>query len=172
VVPGPAGNDHPNLVPYGPVACADTALVLGAGNDNQFASLCRALGIVPEGSWATNAGRVADRSAVLEALASQLRRRSAREWTEVLATHGVPCAPVQDIGQLATDPQLLATGQLQAMPHPAGPVTLVGTPLRLNGRRPKVHDAPPLLGQQTAEVLGALGLSATQIEEVTHADRR
>ena len=172
VVPGPTGNDHPNLVPYGPVACADTALVLGAGNDTQFASLCRAVGVVPAAGWATNAGRVADRTAVHSALESRLRSRSAREWTAVLATHGVPCAPVQDVGQLATDPQLLATGQLQTLPHPAGPVTVVGTPLRLDGHRARVHDAPPLLGQHTTEVLAALGLSPVQIEEVTHADRR
>jgi crotonobetainyl-CoA:carnitine CoA-transferase CaiB-like acyl-CoA transferase len=172
VVPGPTGNDHPNLVPYGPLACADTALVLGAGNDHQFASLCQAIGVVPEPNWATNAGRVAGRTAVIQALESQLCSRSAREWTEILAAHGVPCAPVQDVGQLATDPQLMATGQLQSLPHPAGPVTLVGTPLRLDGHRPRAHDAPPLLGQHTTQVLAALGLSAAEIEEVTGADRR
>jgi crotonobetainyl-CoA:carnitine CoA-transferase CaiB-like acyl-CoA transferase len=172
VVPGPTGNDHPNLVPYGPLQCADTPLVLGAGNDAQFAALCRAIDLSPEPSWATNAGRVAQRASVLAALEAQLGRRSAREWTDVLAEHGVPCAPVQDLGQLSTDPQLLATGQLQTMPHPAGQVTVVGSPLRLDGVRPRVHDAPPLLGQHTTDVLAALGLSPAQIEGITHADRR
>jgi crotonobetainyl-CoA:carnitine CoA-transferase CaiB-like acyl-CoA transferase len=172
VVPGPTGNDHPNLVPYGPLACADTALVVGAGNDSQFASLCQAIGVLPDPSWATNAGRVAHRASVIQALESQLRRRSAREWTEVLAEHGVPCAPVQDLSQLTSDPQLIAAGQLQTMPHPAGPVTVIGSPLRLDGQRPRVHDAPPLLGQHTTEILAALGLSVPQIEEVTGADRR
>jgi crotonobetainyl-CoA:carnitine CoA-transferase CaiB-like acyl-CoA transferase len=35
-----------------------------------------------------------------------------------------------------------------------------------------VHDAPPLLGQHTREVLEALGLTADQIEEVLGDDRR
>ncbi|MGZ6826579.1 MAG: CaiB/BaiF CoA transferase family protein, partial [Mycobacteriales bacterium] len=172
VVPGPTGNAHPNIVPYGPLACADTALVLGAGNDGQFRSLCTALGLEPEDAWATNAGRVADRERVLGALEAVLRRRSAREWTEVLGRHGIPCAPVQDVGALASDPQLVATGQLQTLPHPAGDVTVVGSPYRLDGRRPRVHRAPPLLGQHTQEVLAALGLSAEQVEEVCRADRR
>jgi len=90
----------------------------------------------------------------------------------VLTAHGVPCAPVQDVGQLPSDPQLVATGQLQTVPHPKGEVTVVGSPYRLDGRRPRVHDAPPLLGQHTPEILAALGLSAAQIEEVTRADRR
>ncbi|MGB8652319.1 MAG: CoA transferase [Mycobacteriales bacterium] len=171
VVPRPAGNAHPNIVPYGPLPCADTALVLGAGNDAQFEALCRALELVPRPAWATNAGRVADRTAVLAALEARGRTRTAREWAGVLAQHGVPCAPVQDLGQLPSDPQLVANGQLQTVPHPRGPVTVVGSPFRLDGRRPRVHDAPPLLGQHTSHVLAALGLSPAQIEEVIGADR-
>ena len=172
VVPTWAGNDHPNLVPYGPVPCADTALVLGAGNDPQFAALCAAVGVVPEPAWSTNAGRVADRAAVASALASAFGTRTARDWVPLLDAVGVPCAPVQDIGQLRTDPQLVATGQLQPVGHPAGPVVLVGSPYRLDGVRPRIRLAPPLLGQHTVEVLAALGLSEDQIGVVTSADRR
>jgi crotonobetainyl-CoA:carnitine CoA-transferase CaiB-like acyl-CoA transferase len=172
VVPGPTGNDHPNVVPYGPLACADRPLVVGAGNDAQFAALCRALGVVPLPAWARNAGRVADRVAVKAALEAVLGTRPARQWVEVLGAHGVPCAPVQELGQLPTDPQLVATGQLQSVPHPRGDVTVVGSPYRLDGRRPRVHDAPPLLGQHTTEVLAALGLSAAQVREVTGSHAR
>ncbi|MCU1621540.1 MAG: CoA transferase [Frankiales bacterium] len=171
VVPALSGNAHPNIVPYGPLRCADTALVIGAGNDRQFADLCTALSVVPMASWATNAGRVEDRAAVLLALEAALVLRPARDWVDVLTLHGIPCAPVQDLGQLASDPQLLATGQLATLSHPAGPVTVVGSPLRLDGRRPRPHDAPPTLGQHTDEVLLAMGLTTEQIEDVTRADR-
>lgn len=172
VLPRPTGNAHPNIVPYGPFACADTALVLASGNNAQFVALCEAVGVTARPTWATNAGRVADRDAVVGALEDVLRTRTAREWADVLTAHGVPCAPVQDLGQLPSDPQLVATGQLQTVPHPKGNVTVVGSPYRLDGRRPRVHDAPPLLGQHTPEILAALALSAAQIEEVTRADRR
>ncbi len=172
VVPKPSGNAHPNIVPYGPLQCADTALVLGAGNDSQFVNLCRALGVTPAEAWRTNAGRVAARAAVTAALEGALSSRRAREWVEILARHGVPCAPVQDLGQLPSDPQLVATGQLQRMAHPKGDVTVVGSPYRLDGIRPRVHDAPPLLGQHTTEVLAQLGLSPEQVKEIVDADRR
>ncbi len=167
VVPGPTGNAHPNIVPYGPLRCADAALVLGAGNDGQFLQLCKAIGVTPPDSWATNAGRVADRDALTAALETALQGRTARDWVAVLGAHGVPCAPVQDLGQLPSDPQLQATGQLQTLPHPAGEVTLVGSPYRLDGERPRIRTSPPLLGQHTTEVLAQLGLSADQIKEVT-----
>jgi len=172
VVPTFAGNDHPNIAPYGPVPCADAPLVLGAGNDAQFAGLCAAVGLAPEPGWATNAGRVADRIALADALALVLAGRTARDWAQVLDAAGVPCAPVQHVGQLAQDAQLVADGLLQTVPHPAGEVTVVGSPYRLDGVRPRVRRAPPLLGEHTTQVLTALGLSVEQVQEVLDAHRR
>jgi crotonobetainyl-CoA:carnitine CoA-transferase CaiB-like acyl-CoA transferase len=171
-VPGPGGNDHPNIVPYGPVPCLDTDLVVGAGNDAQFAALCGALQIEPRPGWASNAGRVRDRQAVVEALAEVLRTRPAREWVPVLGAAGVPCAPVQDLAAVCQDPQVVATGLLQQVPHPAGDVRVVGAPLRLDGVRPRVRRAPPLLGEHSVEVLAGLGLDDEQVQEVLGADRR
>ncbi len=154
VVPGPTGNDHPNLAPYGPVACADTALVVGAGNDAQFAQLCRAVGLVPPPRWATNAGRVADRAALSAALADVFGTRPAREWVPLLAAAGVPsrarAGPRHAPGRPADAGERPAR---RRSPHPAGDVRVVGSPYRLDGVRPRVRRAPPLLGQHTVEVL-------------------
>ena len=171
-VPTFAGNDHPNIAPYGPVSCADRPLVVGAGNDAQFAALAAAVGLPVEPQWQTNAGRVADRLALKAAMQQVFSQRAAGEWAAVLDAAGVPCAVVQDLASLPQDPQLVANRQLQEVDHPAGPVRVVGSPYRLDGQRPRVRRAPPLLGQHTAEVLSALGLSQDQVEEVVGADRR
>lgn len=170
-IPTFSGNDHPNIAPYGPVPCADRPLVVGAGNDAQFAALCSAIGLAPEPGWGTNAGRVADRAALRAALTQVFSRRTAAEWATVLDAAGVPCAVVQDLASLQDDPQLVATGQLQEVEHPAGPVRVVGSPYRLDGERPRVRRAPPLLGQHTVEVLSALGLTQDQVEEVVGVPR-
>lgn len=170
-VPSPGGNDHPNIAPYGPVPCADRALVIGAGNDGQFAALCQAIGLAPRPEWATNRGRVADRAALAAALAEVFGRRAAADWADVLAAAGVPCAPVQDLGSLPGDPQLTATQLIQQVDHAAGPIRVVGSPYRVDGVRPRVRRAPPVLGEHTTEVLTALGLSPQQIEEVAGAHR-
>ena len=170
--PGFAGNDHPNIAPYGPVPCADRPLVVGAGNDAQFAALCAAIGLQPAPGWATNAGRVADRPALTAALREVFTQRTAGEWAEVLDRAGVPCAVVQDLAAMPDDPHIAAVGQVQAVEHPAGEVRVVGSPYRLDGVRPRVRRAPPLLGQHTVEVLSALGLTQEQVEEVVGADGR
>lgn len=166
-VPTFAGNDHPNIAPYGPVPCADRSLVVGAGNDAQFAALAAAVGLDVLPHWRTNAGRVADRDALKLAMQQVFSHRPAGEWVAVLDAAGVPCAVVQDLASLPEDPQLVANGQLQEVAHPAGPVRVVGSPFRLDGERPRVRRPPPLLGQHTAEVLTALGLDRSQIDEVT-----
>lgn len=171
VVSGPIGNSHPSIAPYGPLRCSDRMLVVGAGNDGQFRALCRVLGIDPDPSWSSNAGRVQDRAAMTAALEAVLTTRPASEWAPMLSEAGVPCGVVQDLSALPSDPQVVATGQLQTLAHPAGEVTVVGSPFRFDGARPRVHDAPPLLGQHTREVLEALGLTSDLVEEVLGAHR-
>jgi crotonobetainyl-CoA:carnitine CoA-transferase CaiB-like acyl-CoA transferase len=171
VVPHPSGNDHPNIAPYGPVPCADRPLVIGAGNDEQFRSLCDAVGLAARPEWATNGGRVRDRTALAAALAEVFGRRTASEWVAVLTGAGVPCAPVQDLASMPHDPQIVATGLIQSVDHAGQPVRVVGSPYRIDGVRPRVRRGPPTLGQHTVEVLTDLGLSHEQVEEVVGADR-
>ena len=47
VVPTRMGNAHPSLFPYEPLPASDGDIIIIAGNDVQFARLCKALG-VPE----------------------------------------------------------------------------------------------------------------------------
>ncbi len=166
LVPRPSGNAHPNIVPYGPSA-------LRRRGPRRGGRQRRSVRCAVPGRGPGAAARVDDERRSRQRPGGGRRgpgiaaaRRSAREWSDVLAEHGIPCAPVQDLSQLAGDPQLVATGQLQTVDHPAGPVTVVGSPYRIDGVRPRVHHAPPLLGQHTREVLTALGLSDSQIEEV------
>jgi crotonobetainyl-CoA:carnitine CoA-transferase CaiB-like acyl-CoA transferase len=50
------------------------------------------------------------------------------------------------------------------MAHATGPMRLPASPLRLSATPPEYRSAPPLLGQDTDEVLsGVLGLSAADI---------
>jgi crotonobetainyl-CoA:carnitine CoA-transferase CaiB-like acyl-CoA transferase len=161
LIPGPLGNEHPNLAPYGPVPCADRPLVIGAGNDRQFASLSAAIGrpeLAEDPRFATNADRVANREALARALADVLRTRSADAWRGDLEAAGVPCAPVNAIDEVFTDPHVAAVGLVQDVEHPDGPLRLVGSPLLVDGVRPAIRRAPPRVGEHTDEVLRGLGL--------------
>jgi crotonobetainyl-CoA:carnitine CoA-transferase CaiB-like acyl-CoA transferase len=169
LTPVPLGNAHPNLAPYGPVDCADRPLVVGAGNDRQFAILCEAIdaaGLATDPRFATNGDRVANRAALDAALGAAFSTRSADAWRAILDAAGVPCAPVNAIDEVFGDPHLTAVGLIQEVAHPDGTLRLVRSPLRVDGERPSIRRPPPRLGEHTDEILRALGLDAELIAEL------
>lgn len=166
LVPGPMGNDHPNIAPYGPVACADRPLVVGAGNDRQFAALCATIGatqLSEDPRFATNADRVGHRRALAAALGAVFSARTADEWRTRLEDAGVPCAPINAMDEVFADEHVEAVGLVTEVDHPEGPLQLVGSPLGIDGERPPIRRAPPGLGEHTDEVLRGLGLDDEMI---------
>jgi crotonobetainyl-CoA:carnitine CoA-transferase CaiB-like acyl-CoA transferase len=166
--PGRMGNAHMNIVPYHVFRAADEFLIVAVGNDGQFARFCEIIG-APE--WAsdarfdTNAKRVGQRDLLVGLIAQRMLARPAREWLAALEPAGVPCGPINDLPQVFSDPQVRHRGLQVKAPHPAaGEVTMVGNPIKFSRTRVEHNHAPPLLGEHTDEVLGAvLGLDAGAI---------
>jgi len=146
------GNSHPNIVPYRDYRARDGALVIGAGNDRQFHRLCELLGLqVPEGAWAQNADRVADRSELDRAIAFEVGSWSRTELLTALKAARIPAAPIlrpdEALGALVGwDPQgILVVGHGDETRH------MVANPIVADFMR-SCHNAPPNLGQGGREM--------------------
>ncbi len=84
--------------------------------------------------------------------------RPVEHWLDTLGEAGVPCAPIQDFGQVFTDPHLLARNYFWDAPHPkVGPVRQLGSPMRFSRTPVRRDTAGPLLGEDTADLLAELG---------------
>ncbi|MEV0823127.1 CaiB/BaiF CoA transferase family protein [Nonomuraea rubra] len=146
VVPRAMGNRHPSIVPYEVFQAADRPIVIAAGNDRQFQSLCAALDrpdLAGDPRYATNAGRVAARESLVPELNAALAERGADEWFERLTAAGVPCGPINDLAAafaLAQDLGLEPAVEL-------GGAGQVANPIRLSATPPSYHRPPPALGQ-------------------------
>jgi crotonobetainyl-CoA:carnitine CoA-transferase CaiB-like acyl-CoA transferase len=118
--------------------------------------------------YATNPARVANRDALDEAIARALKGRESAEWIDKLRAAGLPCGPINSVGEALNDPHTLAREMVRSVRHPtAGELKMVGIPFRLNGTPAAIRRAPPLLGQHTEEVLGKeLGMSAARIAQL------
>jgi formyl-CoA transferase len=155
--PGRYGNAHPNIVPYEPFPASDGWIAVGVGNDGQWRQLCALAGwgdLAADERFATNPQRVEHRDILVSILQDRFQARTVGEWQRALLGAGIPCAPINAIDQVFSDPQVLARDMLVELPHPtAGSVRLAGSPFKLS--RTPVHpaDAPPLLGQHTEQVL-------------------
>ena len=77
-----------------------------------------------------------------------------------------PVAYVHTMQDLIDSPQLAARGFIRRIAHPeTGPQTYVGPPFQMSAT-PARDGRAPLLGEQTAAVLGELGLQAADLERL------
>jgi len=168
------GNLHPNIVPYQPFRAADGELILACGNDNLYNKFCEAAGcpeLARDPRFATNGKRVENRAELTRLLAEVFKKRSTREWLELLEAAGVPNGPINDIAQVFEEPQVKARGVRIELDHAtAGKLPMVASPMRFSGTPIEYHRGPPVLGEHTAEVLrGLLGKSEAEIARLRAA---
>jgi glutaryl-CoA transferase len=160
VPPKRIGNLHPNIVPYQPFRAADGDVILACGNDNLYRKFCEAAGCAELGNdprFATNGKRVENRVALTRLLAAVFRKRTKREWLELLEAAGVPNGPINDVAQVFEEPQVKARGVRIELQHRAGAkLPLVASPMRFSATPLEYRLAPPVLGEHTDEVLRSL----------------
>jgi crotonobetainyl-CoA:carnitine CoA-transferase CaiB-like acyl-CoA transferase len=150
------GNAHVTIVPYQAFDAADRPLVVAVGNDAQWRKLCTAMGaddLLADERFATNPGRVEHRDQVVAALAERFRARPASAWLEMMESAGVPCSPVQTVGEALADPVLTARDGLWPMQGASyGSTSTVASPLRFSRTPPSLRDPAPALGEHTDDV--------------------
>ena len=154
------GNAHPNIAPYESFPAADGAAVIAAGNDSQFEKLRAALGLPERAEFQTNALRVANRAALARMISRRVRRLSRAALLERLSAAGVPCGPVNTVGEALTSPQIASRGMVLEFPTEGGDVIrglrtpVMFSELELNTRRPS-----PRLGEHHDEVMREIGMA-------------
>jgi formyl-CoA transferase len=162
------GNAHANIVPYQTFACADGHIIVAAGNDGQYQKFVEAGGrpeLASDPRFATNPLRVKNRNTLVPLLAEMAATKPRDEWIDLLEARGVPCGPINDVGEVFDNPQVQARGVAIELAHPAaGKVKLVRSPMKMSATPATSDKAPPLLGQHTDEVLHeVLGKSSDEI---------
>lgn len=160
VLPKRHGTGGSVIVPYQTFDTADRPLCLAPGNDRLWARCAQTLGH-PE--WATDprfaksAARVQNKETLLPLIAAAMRTKSRAHWIEAFEKAGVPCSPVNDIGELAATEQLEAADlvhQLPVRPGESKGPRVVGLPISFDRQRPHSPRSAPKLGEHNDEVLG------------------
>jgi len=168
------GNTHPTIVPYQVFRTSDGAMILACGNDNLFGKFCAVAGceaLAKDSRFAKNADRVTNRNLLVPILAEAFSKRTTADWVRSLDVAGVPCGPINTPAQAFSEPQAEARGMAFKLPHPlAGEVPLIGSPMKFSGTPIRHELPPPVLGQQSEEILcSMLGMSAEDVARLRAA---
>ena len=153
------GNAHPNIVPYDVFPVADGHIIIATGNDGQWRKLCEVLGepaLADHPDYLDNKSRVKNRVALTEKLHLLCQRYAKLDLLAALEKVGVPAGPINDIGEVFADPQIVARGVRVDLPSEAakaGHIPTVASPIVMNGVRQVAGRPSPRLGEHADDIL-------------------
>ena len=155
------GSGAPHVVPYEAYPTADGFLVAGALNDKLYREMVAALGLPELGDdprFVTNEERVRWREELTGILRERFAEHTTADWVQTLNAAGIPHSPVNTVEDVLNDPQTHARDMIAEIEHPvAGRIRFPGIAVKLSDTPGTVRLAPPLLGADQEEILGALG---------------
>lgn len=167
------GSGHESLCPYEAFQTADAPILLGVANDSLWRAFCNICGepeLARNPKFATNADRVSNRKETIALVQEILARRPREEWIPMFNQAGIPCSPINTLGDLSHHPHLDESGMRFAYRHPAyGALFGIAQPLKFNGRRSVAKRPPPLFGEHTGEILREFQFKESEIDALLHA---
>lgn len=150
-VPAPMGSGFLLLVPYQAFPTSTGYVVVAVGSDALWTALTTAISRTDLGNdpdLSTNPQRVRARNRVVAELSKIFSTRSTSHWCEILASAGVPSAPVNSVAEVWEHPQTVA---MELFQRPTAGATFeagctAGLPFSTDGDRPRPtgsHSATP-----------------------------
>jgi len=155
VVPRRMGNAHPSVYPYQTMPTKDRDVIITAANDRQFASLCEVIGIpevATDERFARNADRTANRDQLHPMLVEALSKWSADDLFIALNAAGVPCGPINSIGEGVELAERLGLAPRVTLGDGDREVDLVRNPISFSGSEVAYRLPPPELGEHSDEI--------------------
>ena len=170
------GNRHEFAAPHGIYPCRgeDRWVAIACWSDVEWRALVDAIG-GPD--WAraecfeTVAGRLDHVEELDAGLALHTREREPHAWMELLQRAGVEACAVQDLRDLAGDPQLAERAHFVPLEHAfLGELQFERSGFRLSEHAGAIERPGPTLGEHNGAVLGeVLGLSEREIRRLTES---
>ena len=168
-IPKPLGSGHQLIVPYQAFKAKDVYINIAVGNDRMWEKFCKLVGlekIMNDPKFVNNSNRVINRDELEEIIGKLIVTKNGAEWLELLKGEGIPCGPIFTVDDIFKDPQVLHRDMLKELPHSkAGKVKVTGIPVKLSETPGELQLGPPLLGEQTEEILKELSYDQTEINQ-------
>lgn len=165
--PGPEGNGHPLLCPFGIFPASDGYVSLGVPNDRFWKLLVERMG---NPAWAddprfsSNELRVSHRQEVEQAVGDWTRLHTKHALAELLGGD-VPFGPVFDAADIFDDSHFRTREMLVEVEQPGAVrgLTIAGSPVRMSKTPGGVRRRAPMIGEHTDFALADFGFDTGEI---------
>jgi CoA:oxalate CoA-transferase len=170
-VPLPMGNENHTAAPSGTFSTGDGLLNIVNNEQKQWEKLCDSIGrseLKTDARFAERNARIVNRQALRSIVEDALKAKTANEWERLFNDAGVPAGPIMNVPDIMQHPHIehrQLIKRFQNVPGVGRDVSVTRLGFRLGRQQPDVDRPPPLLGQDTDDVLQGAGYSPTQIEE-------
>ena len=156
--PKAIGNSHFVHVPYNTYPTKDRWLIIAVIKNDAWLRFLDVIDIqeLRKPEFLDQPGRLAHKEFIEDRISSHLLQEPCDHWLKVLTKAKIPCAPVNDFEHALNDIQVSARDMIVAVDHPeGGTVKMPGNPIKMSNSK-DCFNPPPLLGQQTDQVLKEL----------------
>jgi crotonobetainyl-CoA:carnitine CoA-transferase CaiB-like acyl-CoA transferase len=170
VSPEPVGNGIPGFAPFGTIRVKDGVIVIAAPHDPQFRELCRLMGtpdLFTNERFNSEGKRWENRVELQSLMEAFTLTKTKLELRDLFGGH-VPFSPIYNAEEIFSDPHFEVRQMLPQVEHPgcAAPVSVPGVPVKLSLTPGGVRQRAPLLGEHTRDILKAMGLSNSAVDDL------
>ncbi|XP_043861000.1 succinate--hydroxymethylglutarate CoA-transferase isoform X2 [Dromiciops gliroides] len=103
------GTAHGSIVPYQAFRTKDGYFVVGAGNDQQFGTVCKILNLpalITDSRYKTNHLRVQNRKELIPVLSARFAEETTSTWLHLFEDSGIPYGPINSMREVFAEPQV------------------------------------------------------------------
>ena len=135
-IPKPMGSRHPSIAPFEAFKTKDSYIIIAAGNDKLFESLCNALDLkdlIKDNKYKSNSLRSENIETLKKSFENKLINKTTTEWVKILEAVKIPCGPIYNIKDAVENPQIESRNMIVKAYHKViGDFKLAGNPIKMS----------------------------------------